>query len=195
MRELTLDALVAVWSIDRIESAAWFDEGDSALIFGSNSAGDTCSFELYRVPDNDVAMFDFAFDWRSENWWESVLPNQVESQLWPEAERLLGEWDLQIKRILTWLPQGQWKKGPGNDYEFEYAVLAFLKESLSEFGGLKTNAVISRLLKIPLSTAVERIRECRNRGLLSVPGQGIRGHSTMTAKAKKQLKEKGVLSA
>jgi hypothetical protein len=190
-----VDALIANWSIDRIESAAWFEEGDSALVFGSNLAGDSCTFELFRVPDDDVALFDFNIDWVSNSWWESVLPNEVQSQLWPEAEKRLVAWDSQVKKILTWLPSGQWKKGPGNDFEFEYAVLAFLKDSLSEFGGLKTNYVISKLLQIPLSTTVERVRESRNRGLLSVPGQGIRGHSVMTAKARKILKEKGVISA
>ena len=190
-----MDALVANWSLDRIECSSWFEEGDSAQVFGSNSAGDSCIFELIRVPGDDVALFDFNIDWRSTNWWESVLPQDVQSQLWKAADKKLSGWESEIRKILTWLPSGQWKKGPGNDYEFEYSVLAFLKESLSEFGGLKTNTTIAKLLEIPLSTAVERMRECRNRGLLSVPGQGIRGQSVMNAKARNLLKEKGVISA
>lgn len=190
-----MDAQVALWSVDRIESSAWFFEGDSALVYGSNSAGDSCTFELYKVPEDDVALVDFNINWVSNNWWESVLPKDVEEQLWPEAVKILKSWENQVNNILTWLPSGLWKKGPGNDYEFEYAALAFLKESLSEFGSLRTNHEISRLLSIPMSTSVERIRECRKRGLLSVPGQGIRGQSFMTAKARKLLTEKGVISA
>lgn len=190
-----MDAQVANWSIDRIECVAWFEEGDSAQVYGSNFAGDTCFFELFKVPENDVAMFDFNIDWRSANWWESVLPKDVEKQLWPDAERRLNAWETEVRKILSWLPSGQWKKGPGNDYEFEYSVLAFLKETLSEFGGLKTNTTIAKLLDIPLSTAVERIRECKKRGLLSVPGQGIRGYSVMTTKVRKLLIKEGIINA
>ncbi len=190
-----MDPLIANWSIDRIECDSWAIEGDTAVVYGSNSAGDSCSFILIRVPDNEVALFDLVFDWRSTNWWESILPDDIQLELWGEAEDLLNEWCTQIERILSWLPRGQWKKGPSNDYQFEYSVLAFLIQTLTEFGGRKTNNTVSKLLGIPLTTSVERVRECRKRGLLSNPGQGIRGQSKLTAKATKILIEKGVISA
>lgn len=190
-----MDPLVASWSLDHIDCSIWLEEGDTAIVHGSNFAGDSCSFELIRVPGDEVALFDLVFDWRSTNWWESTLPQEVEKELKSAAERKLSAWESQVRKILSWLPSGQWKKGPGNDYQFEYAVLAFLKDSLSEYGGLKTNTAVSRLLDIPVSTVVERIRECRNRGLLTIPGKGIRGHSVMTTKARKLLIEKGVIGA
>ena len=190
-----MEAFVANWWVDRIESNSWFQEGDAARVFGSNSAGDSCSFQIYKIPEGDVALLDINFDWKSENWWDSVTPSYVKNLLQLEAVQKLTEWEAQIQNILSWLPTGLWKKGPGNDFQFEYSALAFLKDELSEFGGLKTNEVISKLLKIPMSTVVQRIRECRNRGLLSSPGQGIRGHSILTAKARKLLEERGVIIA
>lgn len=189
-----MDPQVATWSIDRIESSAWFTEGDSAVVYGSNFAGDTCSFELMRIPD-DVVVLDFEVDWYSKDWWESIRPEDIQSDLSDEAEHQLVQWESDVRKILSQLPNGKWRKGPSNDYELEYALLALLTEKLSSFGSLRTNWVVSRLLSIPTSTAVERIRECRNRGLLSSPGQGIRGQSVMTAKARKLLKEKGVKNA
>jgi hypothetical protein len=190
-----VDSLVAAWSIDRIECDSWSLEGDTAFVYGSNYSGDSCSFQLIRVPGDDIALIDLVFDWHTSNWWESVLPDEIQSDLWGKADVLLNEWRTQIERILTWLPRGQWSKGPGIDYQFEYSVLAFLIEKLAEFGGRKTNDTISKLLGIPLSTAVERVRECRSRGLLTNPGQGIRGQSRMTTKAMKILIEKGVIDA
>lgn len=189
-----MDPQVATWSIDRIESPAWFEDGNVAMVYGSNFAGDTCSFEIMRVPD-DIVVIDFKVDWYSKDWWESIRPEEIQSELRDVAESRLVEWEVDVKKILSRLPKGKWSKGPSNDNDFEYALLAFLIETLSRFGSLRTNWVVAKLLSIPTSTAVERIRESRSRGLLSTPGQGIRGQSVITAKARKLLKEKGVKGA
>lgn len=189
-----MDPQVATWSIDRIESSAWFTDGDLAMVYGSNFAGDTCSFQMMRIPE-DVVVLDFEVDWYSSNWWESTRPEDIQSDLSDEAELQLVQWESDVRKVLSRLPNGKWRKGPANDYELEYALLAFLIETLSRFGSLRTNWVVAKLLSIPTSTAVERIRESRGRGLLSAPGQGVRGQSAITAKARKLLKQKGVKDA
>lgn len=190
-----MDSLVALWQIDRIDCASWFKAGDRAFIFGSNWAFDTCSFELFRLEDGETSLINFQFSMVSPDWWESTRPEDIESTLSQDAIKRLNGWEREIQKIISWLPSGQWRRGPGNGFDLEYAVLAFLHETLGEFGGGKSNETIANLLSIPISTSIERVRESRSRGLLSGPGKGIRGQSKMTAKAKKLLEAKGVISA
>lgn len=190
-----MDSNSQIWSVDRIECSSWREEGDRAEVFASNWSGDSCSFYLYRIPNEDVALVDFNLVTSSSDWWQTIHPKELESSLWEEAEKKLSDWNSEIDKILSWIPPGLWKKGPENDYAMEYAALAYLKETLTEFGGLKTNTVLARLLGIPVTTVVERVRECRNRGFLTTPGKGIRGKSQLTSKATKLLMEKGVIRA
>jgi hypothetical protein len=131
----------------------------------------------------------------SPDWWESTRPEEIESTLSQDAIKRLKAWEREIQKIISWLPEGQWSRGPSNNSELEYAVLAFLQVTLGDFGGGRSNATIANLLAIPISTAIERVRESRHRGFLSSPGKGIRGQSILTTKARKLLKEKGVISA
>lgn len=190
-----MDPQVSIWAVDHIDCSSWFQVGDSAIVYGSNWAGDTCTFQLYKLEKNDVAIVNSQISMMSPEWWESTHPADFESTLSLEAKRKLDDWVSEIHKILSWLPQGNWSRGPGNDSELEYAVLAFLQVTLGEFGGGKSNATIAKLLSVPISTAIERVRESRKRGFLSGPGKGIRGRSSLTAKARKQLLEKGVISA
>lgn len=184
-----------MWSIDRIQCDSWRVEGDRAIAHASSEFGATCSFTLLRIPDKDVALVDFNLSDLAPEWWQVINPKDLEKRLLAETIKQLNEWNKSIENILTWIPIGAWKKGPENDYSLEYASLAYLKETLSKFGGLKTNSTLGDLLGVPVTTVVERIRECRNRNLLTAPGKGVRGTSTLTSKAMKLLEQKGVRSA
>lgn len=190
-----MDPQVSIWGVDRIECSAWFKAGDSAVVYGSNWAGDSCTFELYKIGKNEIAVVNSQLSMMSPDWWESSNLVDFESTLSQEARTRLDSWEKEILKIISWLPEGQWSRGPGNNFELEYAVLAFLQVTLGEFGGGRSNSTIANLLSVPMSTAIERVRESRHRGFLSTPGKGIRGHSRLTAKARKLLTEKGVISA
>ena len=190
-----MDPQVSIWGVGRIDCSSWFKAGDSAVVYGSNWAGDSCTFELYKLAKNEIAVVNSQLSMLSPDWWESTHPVDFESTLSQEAQRKLDAWDTEIHKIISWLPEGQWSRGPGNNSELEYAVLAFLQVTLGEFGGGRSNATIANLLSVPMSTAIERVRESRHRGFLSAPGKGIRGQSILTARARKLLTEKGVMSA
>ena len=190
-----MDPKVSIWGVDRIDCSSWFKAGDSAVVYGSNWAGDSCTFELYKLAENEIAIVNSQLSMMSPDWWESMDPSDIESTLSQEAQRKLDTWVTEIHKIISWLPEGQWSRGPGNSSDLEYAVLAFLQVTLGEFGGRRSNATISNLLSVPMSTAIERVRESRERGFLSAPGKGIRGQSILTARARKLLTEKGVMSA
>ena len=190
-----MDTTKAIWSIDRISCNAWEDIGDYALVEASNYAHDSCSFELYRVPNGGTGVVNLQTSFYETDWREFIDIKEIENQLANDAEKALDDWERQIQRILKKMPKGQWRKGPALEKDLEYALTAYLKEKLSFFGGLKTNEILARRLEIPYSTAKERIRECRNRGFLTEPGKGVRGRSEMTAKARKILKEEGVINA
>ena len=190
-----MDPQVSIWGVDRIDCSSWFNAGDSAVVYGSNWAGDSCTFELYKLAENEIALVNSQLSMISPDWWESTNPEEIESSLRQEAEKKLSAWSAEITKIVSWLPEGQWSRGPGNNSELEYAVLAFLQVTLGEYGGGRSNATIAKLLSVPISTAIERVRESRHRGFLSAPGKGIRGQSILTARARKLLTEKGVMSA
>jgi len=190
-----MDPQVSIWGVDRIDCSSWFKAGDSAVVYGSNWAGDSCTFELYKLAKNEIAVVNSQLSMLSPEWWESTHPLDFESTLSQEAQKRLDAWETEVYKIISWLPEGQWSRGPGNNSELEYAVLAFLQVTLGEFGGGRSNATIANLLSVPMSTAIERVRESRHRGFLSAPGKGIRGQSILTARARKLLKEKGVMSA
>lgn len=190
-----MEPQVNIWGVDRIDCSSWFKAGDSAVVYGSNWAGDSCTFELYKIAADEISVVNLQLSMMSPDWWESTDPSEVETTLSREAKRKLDVWESEIRKITSWLPQGQWSRGPGNNSDLEYAVLAFLQVTLGEFGGGRSNATIAYLLSVPLSTAIERVRESRNRGFLSGPGKGIRGQSKLTSRARKLLIERGVISA
>lgn len=190
-----MDPLYSTWSIERIVASSFSRSGDKARVEASNWAGDNCTLVLGWIPAGRPPVLDFFLDSSSANWWEHYVASDVEAQVASDALRILKEWEKENQRIVQLVPHGQWAKGPNNDYQFEYAVFALLRERLGEFGGLRTNEEISIRLDIPASTAKERVRECRARGLLTEPGKGIRGKGSLTAKARRILIEKGVISA
>jgi hypothetical protein len=190
-----MDPLVSTWTIDYIRSDSWEREGNRAYIEASNFAGDACSYELILNPLGDAVVLNFEISMFTDSWYEKTLGKTLEELVVPDAERALQNWNKETQRIAKKLPKGQWKKGPGNTYDLEYALLSLLYEKLSEFGGLKTTSRISQLLNIELSTAKERMRECRNRDFLTASSKGVRGSSKITQKARKQLIKEGVIDA
>ena len=190
-----MNPLVTQWSIDLIRTHSWEKTGDSAYLEASNGSHDSCSFDLVMNPVGDAVVLNFNASMNSNSWYEKLGGYSIEELVVPAAETALIEWDKEIRNILEWLPKGMWRKGPGSNFELEYAALSFLVEKLNEFGGLKNIQRISVLLEIERSAAKERVRECRNRELLTTSGKGVRGYSIITAKARKLLEREGVINA
>ena len=184
-----------IWSIDRIRCDAWGSFGNVAFIEASNWTSDECSFQLVINSNEESVLLDFKITLGSNAPDLMLDIYGIERSLVPDAEEILNNWTKEIERLITFLPKGIWRKGPGQTYQFEYAVLSLLFERLSEFGGHKTTQQIARLLEIEISTAKERVRECRNRNLLTPPGKGIRGFSNVTRRGMKLLEEKEVVNA
>ena len=190
-----MDSKVVKWRIRFIRADAWESRGDKAYVEASNYAGNSCSFTLVLISESQPVVVNFSSSSYEQLLLEKLSGFSIQDLVVPLAENMLKKWNKEIQIIVELLPKGRWKKGPGSNYELEYAVLAFLVEKLSEFGGHKTIKRIASLLEIEISTAKERVRICRESELLTEAGKGFRGSSEITNKARKILEKEGVIDA
>ena len=87
------------------------------------------------------------------------------------------------------IKKGKWPIGETPD-PIEYGKLAALyAETVYVSGSDKTNLILATYYEVSCSVIKERIRKCRSMGLLTHPGKGIRGKSSMTYKAIEMLRE------
>jgi hypothetical protein len=78
------------------------------------------------------------------------------------------------------IAQGHWKSGvPASD--LEYAKVAYLYTETLITKNKNTHLILAMAMGVPVSTVKERIRECRERGLITLPGKGKRGVLTLKA--------------
>jgi Mn-dependent DtxR family transcriptional regulator len=75
---------------------------------------------------------------------------------------------------------GRWPKGIITSDE-EYAKVAYLYTETLITNSKNTNLILAMAMQVPISTVKERIRKCRERGLLTMPGKGKRGMLTIKA--------------
>jgi Mn-dependent DtxR family transcriptional regulator len=75
---------------------------------------------------------------------------------------------------------GRWPKGVIASDE-EYAKVAYLYTETLTNNNKNTNLILAMAMQVPISTVKERIRECRERGLITMPGKGKRGMLTIKA--------------
>ena len=190
-----MDPRFVMWDIDLIRADAWNSPLDMAYAEASDYAGNSCAFTLVLISESESVVTDFSTSAYEQLLQDELSGYSIQDLVVPLAENLLSNWNKEINVIVEWLPKGRWKKGPGSLYEFEYAGLAFLVQTLSEFGGKKTTQQVASLLEIEMTTAKERIRICREQGLLTVAGKGVRGSSEITTKARKLLEKEGVIDA
>jgi hypothetical protein len=78
------------------------------------------------------------------------------------------------------IPQGYWKVGVTAS-DREYAKVAYLYTETLITKSANTNLILAMAMGVPVSTVKERIRECRERGLITLPGKGKRGLLTLKA--------------
>ena len=78
------------------------------------------------------------------------------------------------------IPIGRWPVGVITE-DKEYAKVAYLYTEALNTKSKNTNLVLAMAMQIPVSTVKERIRECRERGLITTPGKGKRGILTVKA--------------
>lgn len=76
--------------------------------------------------------------------------------------------------------EGKWAKGVIASDE-EYAKVAYLYTEIVTSRSKNTNVVLSEAMRVPVSTVKERLRRCRERGLITSPGKGKRGVLTIKA--------------
>jgi hypothetical protein len=87
------------------------------------------------------------------------------------------------------IKKGKWPIGETPD-PIEYAKLAALYvETVYDRGNYKTNLILAAYYEVPCSVIKERIKKCREMGLLTYPGKGVIGRSSMTYKAVEMLRE------
>ena len=90
--------------------------------------------------------------------------------------------NFQIKR-------GKWPVGETPN-PIEYAKLAALYiETTIDINEHKTNLILAAYYEVPCSVIKERIKKCREMGLLTYPGRGVRGKSAMTYKTIQMLRK------
>jgi hypothetical protein len=78
------------------------------------------------------------------------------------------------------IPQGHWQSGiPASDRD--YAKVAYLYTETLITKSNNTHLILAMAMGVPVSTVKERIRECRERGLITLPGKGKRGLLTLKA--------------
>jgi hypothetical protein len=182
------------WKIVSLTCDSWFQAGDSATVRARSDDSVLASLRLIRGEDAQVFVSKFELENGSSQNFRKVNKDPL-SEIKSLALLELNLWEKHIRQVLTWLPKGPWKKGPGNSLDLEYAALAFLVVGLSEFNGRKAVTTISNFLGVPTSTGKERIRECRARGFLSEPGKGNSANSDITPECKKMLQKAGVINA
>lgn len=78
------------------------------------------------------------------------------------------------------ITQGRWEAGVAGSDE-EYAKIAYLYTETLTTKSPNTNLILAMSMGVPISTVKERIRECRERGLITSPGKGKRGVLTLKA--------------
>jgi hypothetical protein len=71
--------------------------------------------------------------------------------------------------------------------DVEYAKIAYLYTQLLATRTLKTTEELAKVMDVPLSTAKERVRACREHNFLTKPGKGQRSQSVITLEAMKVL--------
>jgi predicted transcriptional regulator len=87
------------------------------------------------------------------------------------------------------IKKGKWPIGETPD-PIEYVKLAALYvETVYDRGNYKTNLILAAYYEVPCSVIKERIKKCREMGLLTYPGKGVIGRSSMTYKAVEMLRE------
>jgi len=184
----------SAWRVTFIACDSWAHQGDRAYAEFSSIDGDAYSLEMTLNTKGEAVVSSFQMITASKMSFDRSTQGILEIVI-PLIKAQLSNWNYAVHKIVGLLPKGKWKKGPGISIDYEYAILAYLCEKLSEFGGLKTTIRISQLLEIEPTTAKERIKECRKRDFLTAPSKGVRGSSKMTQKAKKLLRTKGVIDA
>jgi len=78
------------------------------------------------------------------------------------------------------IAQGHWKSGVSAS-DLEYAKVAYLYTETLITKNKNTHLILAMAMGVPVSTVKERIRECRERGLITLPGKGKRGVLTLKA--------------
>ena len=81
---------------------------------------------------------------------------------------------------------GRWPQGVIASDE-EYAKVAYLYTETLISNRKNSHIILAMAMQVPVSTVKERIRVCKERGLLTIPGHGKRG--MLTVKACTLLKE------
>lgn len=78
------------------------------------------------------------------------------------------------------ISQGYWEDGVSAS-DLEYAKVAYLYTETLITKKQKSNLILAMAMGVPVSTVKERVRECRERGLITSPGKGKRGLLTLKA--------------
>lgn len=85
-------------------------------------------------------------------------------------------------------PLSQPRGGPGKDAAF-YASQARLYVELLEAGFANPVEVLAERQGAKVGTIQSRLRKARQLGLLTMPGRGVRGRSTLTEKGRKLIEQ------
>jgi predicted transcriptional regulator len=87
------------------------------------------------------------------------------------------------------ITQGRWEVGVSAS-DLEYAKIAYLYTETLITKSPNTNLILAMAMGVPISTVRERIRECRERGLITSPGKGKRGVLTLKACSLLEMEKK-----
>lgn len=182
-----------MWSIDKVVCEGWGEAGSYAYVEASNWNHDTLSFEISLHPDGYPVFYNVDVDFNSgqltayqadeiirdlildelcaklESWWEGVIESakNLEPKFW-EVTRGLPVADIQ------------------------YARLANLYQIRASMAPLRVTQLIAQDMKVPLSTAKERLRKAKEKEFLTNPGRGLNGQGEITEKARKLLRKEGL---
>jgi len=186
------------WTIDELECESWEFQDDRAYVVASNKLGDSIEIEAVRHPDGFAICLDSDLtQMRTPNWFDKLPRNFPDTLVVPVIDSLLDNWVARLQIIDAWVQEEFWviPSGQKKIPDGPYAALAFLYQTLGEFGGKKVTTAAARRMRVEPSTAKERIRESRVRNLLSSPGKGLGGQGKMTNKAMKILEKEGLIGA
>ncbi len=193
-----MTAPIEDWTIDEVECDSWELQDDRAIVVASNKLGDSVEIEAIRHPDGfAISLHSDLSQMRTPNWFDKLPRDFVDLLVVPEIDNLLDNWVARLQVIDAWVQENSWVIPAGQKKipDGPYAALAFLYQTLGEFGGKKVTTAAARRMRVEPSTAKERIRESRVRNLLSSPGKGLGGQGKMTNKAIKILEKEGLIGA
>jgi hypothetical protein len=187
---------VGAFNIESIECFNWKLGSGSALVRASNLEGDSVEFSIYRHPEDFTVVLIEDVEVPSTVIRPYEVKEIVEREIQVLAEEEVLLWWSEIQRIKELLEYRAYTVSAGvTPPDSFYALVAYLYGIRQIYSHRKIVECMAEDMNIKVDACRERIRRCRDKGLLTSPGRGKVGKGRLTRKAHSLLEQEGILKA